>query len=160
MAASVTPIPYGTATIVVAVALLAVAGALAALRQRSLSARLAETGEGWWARRRAQWIGTRALPGEDPARVPLWLGSEIVFAVAFAAMALLVAYSPDVWGTEKPMDMAFVNAANASTSFPPHDPWMAGEDLNYYYLGHLAWRWSSRSPPSPPTRATTSRSRC
>jgi YYY domain-containing protein len=53
-------------------------------------------------------------------------------------MALLVAYSPDVWGTEKPMDMAFVNAANASSSFPPHDPWMAGEDLNYYYLGHLA----------------------
>jgi YYY domain-containing protein len=36
------------------------------------------------------------------------------------------------------MDMAFVNAANASSSFPPHDPWMAGEDLNYYYLGHLA----------------------
>jgi len=36
------------------------------------------------------------------------------------------------------MDMAFVNAANASHSFPPHDPWMAGEDLNYYYLGHLA----------------------
>ena len=36
------------------------------------------------------------------------------------------------------MDMAFVNALNASSSFPPHDPWMAGEDLNYYYLGHLA----------------------
>jgi YYY domain-containing protein len=68
----------------------------------------------------------------------LWIGSEVVFAVAFAAMALLVAYSPEVWGTEKPMDMAFINAANASTSFPPHDPWMSGEDLNYYYLGHLA----------------------
>ena len=54
------------------------------------------------------------------------------------AMVLLVSFSPDVWGTEKPMDMAFVNAANASSSFPPHDPWMAGEDLNYYYLGHLA----------------------
>jgi YYY domain-containing protein len=53
-------------------------------------------------------------------------------------VALLVAYSPDVWGTERPMDMAFVNAINASSSFPPHDPWMAGEDLNYYYLGHLA----------------------
>ena len=68
----------------------------------------------------------------------LWVGSEVVFAVAFAAMALLVAYSPDVWGTEKPMDMAFITASNASDSFPPHDPWMSGEDLNYYYLGHLA----------------------
>ena len=52
-------------------------------------------------------------------------------------MALLVAYSPDVWQTEKPMDMAFINAAGNATHFPPEDPWMAGEDLNYYYFGHL-----------------------
>ena len=138
MAASVTPVSYGTTTVLVVVALLALAGGFAAARQRTLAARLSETGDGWWARRRAQWIGTRALPVEDPERVRLWIGSEIVFAIAFAAMALLVAYSPDVWGTEKPMDMAFISASNASDSFPPHDPWMAGEDLNYYYLGHLA----------------------
>jgi YYY domain-containing protein len=138
MAASVTPIKYGTTIVLVVIALLALAGGLAAARQRALAARLRDTGEGWFARRRAEWIGARALPTADPARVRLWLGSEVVFAVAFAAMALLVAYSPDVWGTEKPMDMAFVNAANASASFPPHDPWMAGEELNYYYLGHLA----------------------
>jgi YYY domain-containing protein len=36
------------------------------------------------------------------------------------------------------MDMAIVNAINTSDSFPPHDPWMSGESLNYYYLGHLA----------------------
>ena len=58
-------------------------------------------------------------------------------AVSFAAMALLVAYAPDVWNTEKPMDMAIMNAIQVSPSFPPHDPWMAGETLNYYYLGHL-----------------------
>ena len=115
MAASVTPIRYGTATVLVVVGLLALAGGLAAARQRTLAARLSRPGEGWLARRRAEWIGARALPGEDPARIRLWLGSEVVFAVAFAAMALLVAYSPDVWGTEKPMDMAFVNASNAST---------------------------------------------
>ena len=138
MAASVTPIPYSTTTVLVAAALVAVAGGLAAARHRTLAKRLGENGESWWARRRAQWIGARALPTADPARVRLWLGSEVVFAVAFAAMALLVAYSPDVWGTEKPMDMAFITASNASDSFPPHDPWMAGEDLNYYYLGHLA----------------------
>ena len=87
----------------------------------------------------ARGVDRRARPaGGGSGAVRLWLGSEIVFAVAFAAMVLLVAYSPDVWGTEKPMDMAFVNAANASTSFPPHDPWMSGEELNYYYLGHLA----------------------
>ncbi len=138
MLASVTPVAYGTGTIIVVVALLAFAGALTAARQRTPAARLSEPGEGWWARRRAEWIGARAMPADDPARLRLWLGSEAVFAVAFAATVLLVAYSPDVWGTEKPMDMAFVNASNASTTFPPHDPWMAGEELNYYYLGHLA----------------------
>jgi YYY domain-containing protein len=140
MTASIGPIGYGTATVVVAIVLLAVAGALVAARQRALAARLVERRDagGWWARRRADWLAARALPLDDPVRRRLWLGSEAVFAVAFAAMALLVAFSPDVWGTERPMDMAFVNAINASSSFPPHDPWMAGEDLNYYYLGHLA----------------------
>jgi YYY domain-containing protein len=138
MVCSVTQVRYGTPTVLVAAAVLAAAGVLAALRQRALAERLSEPGDGWWARRRAQWIGTRALPTDDPSRLRLWIGSEVVFAVSFAAMALLVAYSPDVWGTEKPMDMAFVNAANASESFPPHDPWMSGQDLNYYYLGHLA----------------------
>ncbi len=82
----------------------------------------ARPGEGWLARRRAQWIGTRALPAEDPARLRLWLGSEVVFAVAFAAMALLVAYSPDVWGTEKPMDMAFINAVERLGLLPAARP--------------------------------------
>ena len=55
------------------------------------------------------------------------------------------------------MDMAFVNAANASSSFPPHDPWMAGEDLNYYYLGHLAMAMVHQGHGRRrPTRATTS----
>jgi len=72
---------------------------------------------------------------EVPRRVLLW--SEGLALVAFAVMALLVAYSPDIWQTEKPMDMAFINAAGDARHFPPEDPWMAGEDLNYYYLGHL-----------------------
>ena len=39
------------------------------------------------------------------------------------------------------MDMAFITAINASSHFPPHDPWMSGETLNYYYLGHLVFAW-------------------
>ncbi len=66
-----------------------------------------------------------------------FLWSEGLALGAFALMALLIAYSPDVWQTEKPMDMAFINAAGNATHFPPEDPWMAGEDLNYYYFGHL-----------------------
>jgi YYY domain-containing protein len=152
MAGSVGIAHYSTATVLVATALLALASLLVAARQRTLRTRLADAPRGWWARRRAEWAAARALPAEDPARLPLWIGAEAVFAVAFFGMALLVAYSPDVWGTEKPMDMAFVNAANASDSFPPHDPWMAGEDLNYYYLGHLAMAMLIRVVGSAPDR--------
>jgi YYY domain-containing protein len=34
------------------------------------------------------------------------------------------------------MDMAIVNAINRSPFFPPHDPWLAGTHVNYYYFGH------------------------
>jgi len=82
--------------------------------------------------------GPRAEPEADPLRRPLLLWAEGIFLVFFLGGALLNAFSPDVWGTEKPMDMALLNATIQSDSFPPHDPWLAGEDLNYYYVGHLA----------------------
>ncbi len=84
-------------------------------------------------------VWRRARPrAPDPLRARLFWGAEAVFALGFAAMALLVAYAPDVWNTEKPMDMAFLNAVNRARTFPPEDPWLAGADVNYYYLGHLA----------------------
>jgi YYY domain-containing protein len=141
MAGSLGAVPYGRGAIVGATAVVAVAGLLVQLRARSLVARARRGGDeprGAIARWRARWVETRALPARDPARRSLLIGAEAVFAGAYALMVLLVSFSPDVWGTEKPMDMAFVNAINASTSFPPHDPWMSGEPLNYYYLGHLA----------------------
>ena len=105
---------------------------------------LLPAGLGLWIAAVALLVGAGALVWRR-RRLPLWdrltrrcfLWSEAIALVAFAAMALLVAYSPDVWQTEKPMDMAFINAAGNADSFPPEDPWMAGENLNYYYLGHL-----------------------
>jgi YYY domain-containing protein len=130
---------YSTTTVLVVAALMALGAGLVAGRQSVLGSKLREPGgDGWFARRRLEWIAARALPADDPARRRMWIASEVLFAVVFFGMVLLVSYSPDVWGTEKPMDMAFINAANASATFPPHDPWMAGQDLNYYYLGHLA----------------------
>src|SRR3982074_1458952 len=40
----------------------------------------------------------------------LWVCAEILFTVGFFSLALLRSYVPDVWQTEKPMDMAFINA--------------------------------------------------
>src|SRR5829696_4179684 len=134
MAASLGVAPYGRGTIIGAFAVVAAAGAAVALRLRSVRRRDVPEGEGPIRRwRRGRVAAMRPAAGDRR----LWLGSELVFVVAFEALALLVAYAPDVWNTEKPMDMAIMNAIQASPSFPPQDPWMAGETINYYYLGHL-----------------------
>lgn len=139
MTASLGIAPYSPGLVAAAIAAVAVAGALAALRQRELARRLedAPPPRGRFARWRRGRLAARALAPADPVRRPLFLGAEAVFVAGFAVTALLVSFAPDVWNTEKPMDMAFMAAIDATDSFPPADPWMAGEDLNYYYLGHL-----------------------
>src|SRR5687767_13658810 len=139
MAGSIGLVGYGPATIAGAFAVVALLGALAAWRLRRLARRLAERPEptGRFSRWRRSRLAAQALPADDPVRLRLWAGSEAVFAVAFAAMALLTAFAPDVWNTEKPMDAMLMTAIEASDSFPPQDAWMAGETVNYYYLGHL-----------------------
>jgi YYY domain-containing protein len=135
---SSTLVPYGSGSAVMWIALVCALGLLAWVGGWEGRRALAR-GEprGWLARRRWRRLAAR-VPEPDPLRKRLFWGAELVFLVAFAGMALLVAYSPDVWNTEKPMDMAFLNAANRADTFPPADPWLAGADLNYYYLGHLA----------------------
>ncbi|CAA9493068.1 MAG: hypothetical protein AVDCRST_MAG38-2758 [uncultured Solirubrobacteraceae bacterium] len=70
-------------------------------------------------------------------RSPAFWAPEAVFIGSYAVMAIVVAHAPDVWGTEKPMDMALLNALTLGEGFPPRNPWLAGADLDgYYYLGH------------------------
>src|SRR5919108_5566813 len=133
-----TLVPYGALSAALWIALVCALGLLAWVRGWE-GRRAVARGEprGWLARRRWRRLAAR-VPEPDPLRTRLFWGAEAVFAVAFIGMTLLVAFSPDVWNTEKPMDMAFINAANRADTFPPHDPWLAGADLNYYYVGHLA----------------------
>ena len=83
-------------------ALLAVAGLLAAVRLRALAGRL----EGAKGRRLRRWAGLPCRP-DDHVRRRLFVGGEIVFAVMYALGVLLASFAPDVWNTEKPMDMGF-----------------------------------------------------
>ena len=135
---STTLIPYGTLSAALWIALVCALGLLAWVRGWE-GRRAVARGEprGWLARRRWRRLAAR-VPEPDLLRTRLFWGAEAVFLVAFAVMALVVSFAPDVWNTEKPMDMAFLNAANRADTFPPHDPWLAGAELNYYYLGQLA----------------------
>jgi len=62
---------------------------------------------------------------------------EILFLSAFALLAFVRSANPEILGTEKPMELAFINAILRSPTFPPRDPWLSGYAISYYYFGYL-----------------------
>jgi YYY domain-containing protein len=63
--------------------------------------------------------------------------TEVLFLVAFGVWAMVRATGPEMASTEKPMEMAFINAILRSPSFPPSDPWLSGYSISYYYFGYV-----------------------
>ncbi len=80
---------------------------------------------------------------------------EIVFLVAFVAWAYVRAYDPAASHTEKPMDLMFMSSLWASPSFPPHDSWLSGFPIAYYYGGYWMLVTLGRLIGSPPEIAFT-----
>ncbi|HIE39336.1 MAG TPA: hypothetical protein EYP77_09770, partial [Anaerolineae bacterium] len=117
LSASLRLLPNTRGTVALAVLLLAVAGGVAAWRQR------------------------RALRDFLRGHRTTVLVYEGLFLVLFAAWTWVRALNPDLWhpvvGGEKPMDFAYLNAVVKSTWFPPYDPWFAGGYINYYYFGFV-----------------------
>ena len=95
------------------------------------------------------WLGREGLrrgDGETGARPliawlrshwPLILATELLFALVFVAWAVFRAYNPEIAGTEKPMEFAFINGVLGSRFFPPQDPWLSGYAISYYYFGYI-----------------------
>ena len=84
------------------------------------------------------------LAPRRPSLLALWhdrrglvIGSELVFLLGLFGWALVRAYEPDILGTEKPMEFAFLNALLRSDRYPPADPWLSGFSISYYYFGYL-----------------------
>jgi YYY domain-containing protein len=65
------------------------------------------------------------------------IAGEALFFGLFLLWTIVRAASPDIVGTEKPMELAFINAILQSPSFPPHDPWLSGYAISYYYFGYI-----------------------
>ena len=61
----------------------------------------------------------------------------MLFALVFVAWAAFRAYNPEIAGTEKPMEFAFINGVLGSRFFPPQDPWLSGYAISYYYFGYI-----------------------
>src|SRR5215207_4446167 len=62
---------------------------------------------------------------------------EILFLLAFGAMATFRAANPEIVGTEKPMELMFINGIMNSPTFPPRDLWLSGYSISYYYFGYV-----------------------
>ena len=87
----------------------------------------------WWLGREGRaglWAWLREQAG-------VALAVELLFLAAFALMAVVRAYNPDILGTEKPMEFMFINALLRSPAFPPQDAWLSGHAISYYYFGYV-----------------------
>lgn len=62
---------------------------------------------------------------------------ELLFIATFAGALYMRSFVADLEGSERPTDSGIINAVVRADSFPPEDPWLAGNDINYYYFGHL-----------------------
>ncbi len=69
----------------------------------------------------------------------LIITTELLFLVTFGFMAFVRASNPEITtsGGEKWMEVAFINAILRSPVFPPHDPWLSGYAISYYYFGYV-----------------------
>jgi len=96
----------------------------------------------------ALWLGSTAHSGRFEAgarEILAWmraqraliLGIEALFLAAFAGWTLVRAANPEIFGTEKPMEVGFINAILNSPTMPPRDPWLSGYAISYYYFGYV-----------------------
>ncbi|MCS7001896.1 MAG: DUF2298 domain-containing protein, partial [Dehalococcoidia bacterium] len=129
IAGSVGLAPAGRGAVVLAVLALALLGLFL------LGGQLRASGDelrGWWRRR---W--------------PVVVAGEAIFAVVLFGWATVRAYNPDIAGTEKPMELAFLNASLRATAFPPLDPWLAGHTISYYYFGYVLMAMMAQLTATP-----------
>lgn len=65
------------------------------------------------------------------------LSIELLFLLLFGVWVWVRMQNPTLQNTEKPMEIAFLNAIGRSNSFPPPDPWLSGFSISYYYFGYV-----------------------
>ncbi len=61
----------------------------------------------------------------------------LMFVVVFALFFWLRGFYPDVRSTEKPMEIGFLTSTMRARWMPPHDAWLSGYGINYYYFGYV-----------------------
>lgn len=73
------------------------------------------------------------------------IAGEAIFFLFFVVWCYIKGFKPEAYGTtEKLMDFGFMQAMYKSDYMPPEDLWLAGKDLNYYYVGQFMATYLSK----------------
>ncbi len=87
-----------------------------------------------WAWRRTGKVQLKSWFSENGRLI---LTVELLFGLGFIFLLLMRGMDPAIFGTEKPMEFAFLNAFLRSDTMPPLDPWLADYAISYYYFGYV-----------------------
>jgi len=79
----------------------------------------------------------KQITGWIKGHILIIIFSEGLFLLAALFMLFFRSAGPEIIGTEKPMELAFLNAISQSKVFPPTDPWLSGYSISYYYFGYV-----------------------
>ncbi|MFO7695563.1 MAG: DUF2298 domain-containing protein, partial [Anaerolineae bacterium] len=101
---------------------------------------------------RGHWTDTHAWWQRHRQHV---LVVEGLFAASIVGWALVRSTQPQLQtaGGEKWMEIAYLNATLRTPFMPPHDPWLSGFAISYYYLGYLLLALVTRVTQISPTIA-------
>ena len=83
----------------------------------------------------------------------LILTTEILFIVTLGLFAFFRSANPEIVGTEKPMELMFINGIMNSPTFPPRDLWLSGYSISYYYFGYVMTAMLAKFTGVPATMA-------
>ncbi|MEP0805294.1 MAG: hypothetical protein HRF47_07375 [Chloroflexota bacterium] len=83
----------------------------------------------------------------------LLLTAELLFLAAFGFLAFFRSANPEILGTEKPMELMFINGIMNSPAFPPRDLWLSGYSISYYYFGYVMTAMLAKLSGVPATAA-------
>ncbi len=95
-------------------------------------------------------VDRQALVAWIRSHLPLIAVCELVFLAGFLTLAAIRTIAPQVRHTEQPMDLMMLTSLWSSPEYPPHDAWLSGFPVSYYYFGYwlqlLAGRLSGIAP--------------
>lgn len=85
------------------------------------------------------WYAVKTKFRFNRALVKWIIYEEILFTLVFVIWTFIRSTNSQVEGTEKMMNIAFMNSMYRAEYFPVADPWYYGGFINYYHLGHYMY---------------------